>query len=143
MMNIGVNAGAIGGHLVGWRHRDSWPQTLTRFENVVETARLAEKGELDLIFFADGNGVRDMSRPKLFAANAPTSRPAVFEPVTLFSAVAQVVPNVGFVATGTTTYEEPFLLARKFASLDLLSQGRAAWNLVTTSSPEDALNFSK
>ncbi len=142
MMNIGVNASAVGGHLVGWRHRDSWSPSVAKLENVILTARLAEQGKLDLIFLADGNGVRNMKAPTLFSSNSPTARPAVFEPVTLFSAVAQLVPNIGFVATATTTYEEPYTVARKFASLDLLSGGRGAWNLVTTSSPNDSQNFS-
>lgn len=143
MMNIGVNASAIGGHLGGWRHKDSWFPSVTRLDNVILTAKLAEQGKLDLIFLADGNGVRNLERPDLLAANSPTDRPAVFEPTTLFAAVSQHVNNVGFVATATTTYEEPYLLARKFASLDLISGGRCAWNLVTTSSQDDALNFSR
>src|SRR5262245_30687040 len=56
MMNIGTNASAVGGHLVGWRHRDSWHPSVTQLENVVLTARIAERGKLDLIFLADGNG---------------------------------------------------------------------------------------
>jgi alkanesulfonate monooxygenase len=82
-----------------------------------------------------------MDKPTLFAANSPSDRPAVFEPVTLFAALAQHTKNIGFVATATTTYEEPFTIARKFASLDHLSGGRAAWNLVTTQYIEDAKNF--
>lgn len=142
-MNIGVNASAIGGHLVGWRHKDSWSPSVARLENVVLTARLAEQGKLDFIFLADGNGVRNMHSHIFFSSNSPTARPAVFEPVTLYSAVAQLVPNIGFVATATTTYEEPYTVARKFASLDLLSGGRSAWNLVTTSSASDSQNFSR
>jgi N-acetyl-S-(2-succino)cysteine monooxygenase len=143
MLSIGVNAGAVGGHLVGWRHRKAWSPSMGRLENVLLTARLAEQAKLDLIFLADGNGVRHLDRPQLLSSNSPTARPAVFEPVTLFSAVSQLVPNVGFVATATTTYEEPYLVARKFASLDQLSGGRCAWNLVTTSNAEDAKNFSR
>jgi len=143
MMNIGVNVGALGGHLAGWRHRDSWHPTLMRLDNVILAATLAERGKLDMIFLADGNGVRQMDKPDLFAANSPSNRPAVFEPVTLFAAVSQHTSHVGFVATATTTYEEPFTLARKFASLDHISGGRCGWNLVTTSYPEDARNFSK
>jgi alkanesulfonate monooxygenase len=63
--------------------------------------------------------------------------------VTLLSVIATVTKHVGLVATATTTYEEPFLVARKFASLDHISGGRAAWNLVTTSNAEDSLNFSQ
>ena len=142
MMILGVNAGALGGHLGGWRHRDAFPTSAMQLRNVIEVAQIAESGKMDMIFLADGNGVRGMDKPALFAANSPSDRPAVFEPVTLFSAVAQHTRHIGFVATATATYEEPFTIARKFASLDHLSGGRAAWNVVTTSYAEDALNFS-
>ena len=111
--------------------------------NVIETAQLAEQGKFDLMFLADGNGVRQMDKPTLFAANSPSDRPVVFEPVTLFSALSQHTRHIGFVATATTTYEEPFTIARKFASLDHLSGGRAGWNLVTTQYAEDARNFGR
>ena len=97
----------------------------------------------DMMFLADGNGVRQMDKPALFAANSPSDRPAVFEPVTLFAALAQHTKRIGLVATTTTTYEEPFTIARKFASLDHLSAGRAGWNLVTTQYVEDAKNFGR
>jgi alkanesulfonate monooxygenase len=84
-----------------------------------------------------------MDKPALFAANSPSDRPTVFEPVTLFSALSQHTSHIGFVATATTSYDPPFLLARKFASLDHLSGGRAAWNLVTTQYVEDAKNFGR
>ena len=142
VMILGVNAGALGGHLGGWRHRDAFPTSAMQLRNVIEVAQIAESGKMDMIFLADGNGVRGMDKPALFAANSPTDRPAVFEPVTLFAAVAQHTQHIGFVATATTTYEEPYTIARKFASLDHLSGGRAAWNVVTTSNAEDALNFS-
>jgi FMN-dependent oxidoreductase (nitrilotriacetate monooxygenase family) len=141
MIVLGVNGGVLGGHLGGWRHRDSFPTTTMQLRHMIEIAKLAEYGKLDLMFLADGNGVRQMDKPALFAANSPSDRPAVFEPVTLFSALAQHTNHIGFVATATTTYEEPFTIARKFASLDHLSGGRAAWNLVTTQYVEDAKNF--
>ena len=84
-----------------------------------------------------------MDKPALFAANSPSDRPAVFEPITLLTAVAQHTKYIGLLATATTTYDEPYSLARRFASLDHLSKGRACWNIVTTSYPEDALNFSR
>jgi len=143
MMVLGLNAGPIGGHLAGWRHRDAYPQTAMRLDNAIEVAKLAERGKFDLMFLADGNGVRQMDKPTLFAANSPSDRPVVFEPVTLFSALSQHTKHLGFVATATTTYEEPFTIARKFASLDHLSGGRAGWNLVTTQYTEDAKNFSR
>ncbi len=142
MMILGLNAGSLGGHLGGWRHADAWPRTAMQLDCLIETAKLAEQGCLDLIFLADGNGVRQMDKPALFAANSPSDRPSVFEPLTLYAALSQHTKHIGFVATATTTYEEPFTIARKVASLDHISGGRAAWNLVTTSYAEDALNFS-
>ncbi len=142
MMILGLNAGAIGSHLGGWRHPEAWPKTAMQLGNLIETTKLAERGKLDMIFLADGNGVRQMDKPALFAANSPSDRPSVFEPLTLYAALSQHTSHIGFVATATTTYEEPFLIARKVASLDHISGGRAGWNLVTTSYAEDALNFS-
>lgn len=143
MMVLGFTGGALGGHLGGWRHRDSFPTTTMHLQCMVEMAQIAERGGLDMMFLADGNGVRQMDKPALFAANSPSDRPAVFEPVTLFAALAQHTSRIGLVATATTTYEEPFSIARKFASLDHLSGGRAGWNLVTTQYVEDAKNFGR
>lgn len=143
MMILGFTGGALGGHLGGWRHRDSFPTTTMQLQCMVEMAQIAESGGIDMMFLADGNGVRQMDRPELFAANSPSDRPAVFEPVTLFAAVAQHTKHIGLVATTTTTYEEPFSIARKFASLDHLSAGRAGWNLVTTQYVEDSKNFGR
>ena len=143
MMVLGFTGGALGGHLGGWRHRDSFPTTTMQLNCMVEMAQIAERGQLDMMFLADGNGVRQMDKPALFAANSPSDRPAVFEPVTLFAALAQHTTRLGLVATATTTYEEPFSIARKFASLDHLSGGRAGWNLVTTQYVEDAKNFGR
>jgi alkanesulfonate monooxygenase len=95
-----------------------------------------------MLFLADGNSVR-MDEPDVLAAGGLLSRPAVFEPVTLLSAIAQHTEKIGLLATATTTYEQPYTLARKFASLDHLSNGRACWNIVTTSNAGDAFNFSR
>ena len=84
MMVLGMNAGPLGGHLGGWRHRDAFPTTAMQLKNAIEVAKLAERGKFDLLFLADGNGVRQMDKPELFAANSPSDRPSVFEPVTLF-----------------------------------------------------------
>ena len=89
MMILGLNAGAIGAHLAGWRHAEAFPSTAMQLQNTIEVAKLAERGKLDLLFLADGNGVRQMDKPALFAANSPSDRPAVFEPVTLFAALSQ------------------------------------------------------
>ena len=125
MMVLGFTGGALGGHLGGWRHRNLFPTTSMQLQCMIEMAQIAERGGIDMMFLADGNGVRQMDKPTLFAANSPSDPPAVFEPVTLFSAVAQHTSRIGLVATATTSYEEPFTIARKFASLDHLSGGRA------------------
>jgi FMN-dependent oxidoreductase (nitrilotriacetate monooxygenase family) len=143
MMNLMTGLLGLGGHLGGWRHRDSWGDHVMNLDHAIQTAQLAEQGKFDLLFLADGNAVRQMDKPALFAANSPSDRPAVFEPITLLAAVAQYTRHIGLLATATTTYDEPYSLARRFASLDHLSGGRACWNIVTTSYPDDSLNFSR
>jgi FMN-dependent oxidoreductase (nitrilotriacetate monooxygenase family) len=143
MMNLMTGILGLGHHLGGWRHKDSWPSTVMNIENAIWIGKEAERGKLDLLFIADGNAVRQMDKPKLFAANSPSDRPAVFEPVTMLSAVSMFTKHIGLLATATTTYEEPYLLARKFASLDHISKGRACWNIVTTSYPGDSVNFGR
>ena len=140
-MNLITIPNAVGGHLGGWRHRDAFENSVMNLDAVVELAQIAERGKLDAVFLADGNGVRDMDRPALFAANFPSARPAGFEPATVLSAVSMVAKRIGVVATATTTYDEPYAVARRFASLDQISKGRAGWNLVTGSNAGDALNF--
>jgi FMN-dependent oxidoreductase (nitrilotriacetate monooxygenase family) len=141
MMNLITVPNATGGAVGGWRHPAAWNNTVMNLEHMISIAQTAERGKFDCIFFADGNGVRQLDRPELFAALTPTDRPAGFEPVTLLSALAMHTSNIGLVSTATTTYESPYLLSRKFASLDHLSGGRAGWNIVTTSTPEDSKNF--
>ncbi|MGE0700903.1 MAG: NtaA/DmoA family FMN-dependent monooxygenase [Hyphomicrobiaceae bacterium] len=141
-MILAANANAQGSHVGEWRHADAWEKPAANIANAVRLAKIAEAGKMDLLFLADGNGVRHMDKSDLFAATSPSDRPGVFEPVTLLSALAMVTRHIGLVATTTTTYDEPFHVARRFASLDHISGGRAGWNLVTTSNPGDALNFS-
>ncbi len=143
MLHLVTLAIPMGAHLGGWRHQDAFDDSVCNLEAGVEVAQLAERGKFDLLFLADGNGVRALDNPGLLAANAPNNRPGWFEPVTYFSAIAMKTSNIGLVATATTTFEEPYLLARKFASLDRISKGRAGWNIVTTSSAEDAFNFGR
>ena len=140
-MILAANANAQGSHVGEWRHPDAWDRPAANIANAVRLARIAEAGRFDLLFLADGNGVRNMDKPDLFAATSPSDRPGVLEPVTLLSALAMVTTHIGLVATATTTYDEPYHVARRFASLDHISGGRAGWNLVTTSNPGDALNF--
>jgi N-acetyl-S-(2-succino)cysteine monooxygenase len=142
MMNLLTIPSVVGNSVGAWRHPDAWRNTVMSFERINELAQIAERGKLDAIFLADGNGVRQLDNLELLAATSPSDRPAVFEPLTLLSALATQTKHVGLIATSTTTYDEPYAVARRFASLDHLSNGRAGWNVVTTSAPDDALNFS-
>ncbi len=125
-----------GQHIAAWRHPDSPADGATSFAFHLELAKEAERGLFDAYFLADslaiafGGGIE--------GGNAKV---AGFEPVTLFSALAPLTKNIGFIATASTTYEEPYNTARKFASLDLISDGRAGWNVVTTATESAAHNF--
>ena len=143
MLSLITGLHSVGNHPAGWRHPDAWTDTCMNIEHVIETAKTAERGLFDMLFISDGNGVQQMDWPELFEANCLTSKPAVFEPVTVLSAIAMHTRHIGLLATATTTYEEPFSLARKFASLDHISKGRACWNVVTSSNALDSLNFGK
>lgn len=126
-----------GHHVAAWRHPKA--QTGVELKDYVELARIAEAAKFDTVFLADGVGVRlrNLEAASRRAHNGVTP----FEPITLLSALAAVTQNIGLVATASTTFSDPFNLARQFASLDRLSGGRAGWNLVTSSDPEAALNF--
>jgi len=141
MMHLITMPVLTGGHLGGWRYPDAWTDTVMNFQKVLEYAKMCERAKFDLIFFADGHSVRHMDKPELFSALTPSDRPAGFEPVTLLTAIAQHTSRIGLVATANTTYEEPYLVARKFGSLDHLSRGRGGWNVVTGSTPGDSVNF--
>ena len=75
MMNLVTIPNLVGGHLGGWRHKDAFDKPVMNLEGFIEMAEIAERGKLDAVFLADGNGVRDMDRPALFAANHPSARP--------------------------------------------------------------------
>ncbi|MBO6783008.1 MAG: LLM class flavin-dependent oxidoreductase [Alphaproteobacteria bacterium] len=143
MLNLITGLHAVGNHPAGWRHPKAWSDTVMNLEHGIEVAKTAERGLFDMLFISDGSGVPSMEWPELFEANCVTVKPAVFEPVTYLTALAMHTRDIGLLATATTTYEEPFTLARKFASLDHLSKGRACWNVVTGSNALDSLNFGK
>ena len=121
-----------GHHEAAWRYHGSRPDRLLDIGLYQELARRAEAAKLDAVFLADGpslpDNVRYASRFRL-------------EPFTWLAAVAAVTSRIGLIATASTTYTEPYNLARLFASLDHLSRGRAGWNIVTTGAPQAAGNF--
>ena len=122
----------VGHHEVAWRLPESDVRANTDIAHFQNLARIAERGLLDSVFFADV--------PAL--ASSPARRPAeTLDPVVCLAAMAAVTDRIGLIATASTTFEEPYSLARKFASLDAVSQGRAGWNVVTTASPDVGPNF--
>lgn len=130
-MHLGVFSVGPGNHVAGWRMEGSFTSS-EDFSAFLHIAETAERGKLDFVFIADG------------LASAPGDHPgsiARFEPFTLMSALAARTSRVGLIGTGSSTYTEPYNLARLVASLDHLSGGRAGWNVVTTSTPQAAANF--
>ena len=125
-----------GQHIAAWRHPDQPVDGATSFEFHKELAQTAERGLFDAYFLADGLAIAFGG-----GIEGGNAKVAGFEPVTLFAALAPLTTHLGFIATASTTYEEPYNLARKFASLDLLSNGRAGWNVVTTATESAAHNF--
>ena len=141
-MRIGMSLRGHGYHLAAWRHPDVPADASVRIDHYVRTAQAAERGKCDLIFFADGLGIRERDVPR--GALARQGRDIIdLDPLTLLPALAMVTTHIGLVATASTTYNEPYHVARKFASLDLLSQGRAGWNVVTSWSEAEAYNFNR
>jgi N-acetyl-S-(2-succino)cysteine monooxygenase len=137
-MNLGAFFMLPGHHAAAWRHPESQTDDILSFDLYRKLAETAERGKFDMIFFADGYAVHD--RDGIGIEQTVNVRP---DPVTLLSALAVATKHIGLVATASTTYNEPFHLARKFATIDHLSNGRAGWNVVTSSSEQEALNFSK
>jgi FMN-dependent oxidoreductase (nitrilotriacetate monooxygenase family) len=140
MMHLGAFVHETGQHVAAWRHPGAHYHSGVRFADMVETAELAERGKMDFLFLADSAAVDLEGSPD---ARGRMGKVVKFEPMTILSALAAVTRNLGFVATSTTTFNEPYTLARQFASLDAISGGRGGWNLVTSNNEQDALNYSR
>jgi alkanesulfonate monooxygenase len=124
-------------HTGAWRYPGAWPDMNFNLAHIKESIQKLEKAKFDAFFMADHMAVLNMPIDALKRSHTNTS----FEPFTLLSALSQVTERIGLVATGSTTFDTPYHVARRFASLDYLSGGRAGWNIVTTSNPDAALNF--
>jgi FMN-dependent oxidoreductase (nitrilotriacetate monooxygenase family) len=121
-----------GHHEASWRLPESDPHAHVDLAHHVRLARIAERGTFDSLFLADG--------PQLW--NSVGQRPSgALEPLTLLTALATATEHIGLIATASTSYNSPYNLARRFASLDIVSGGRAGWNIVTTAGREAARNF--
>ena len=135
-LRLGAFLPGAGQHVAAWRHPQAQSNGALNFEHYKQIAQTAERGKFDAFFLADGLALQQRR-----GAEGRTAFGGDFEPVTLFSALSAVTEKIGFIATASTTYEDPYILARKFASLDHISGGRAGWNVVTTGSSETAGNF--
>ena len=136
-MKLGMFYWHCGHHISAWRHPDGVADSGSNLEHIVELARLAEEGLFDMFFMADSvtfwrADLEGMSRD---------SHCAWIEPFTLMAALAQHTTRLGLVCTATSTYDQPYLLARRFAALDIISAGRSGWNLVTSANPKEARGF--
>lgn len=138
-IKLGVSMAGLGYHPAAWRHPQTPADGNMRLEHFVGMAQMAERGLFDMVFLADGVGVRNYDEPA--GALQRQSNNVHFEPMTLLSALAMVTRHVGLVATASTTWNEPYHVARKFASLDHISGGRAGWNVVTSHTEMEAWNF--
>lgn len=129
----------IGIHTAWWRYPGGFPDANFNLDHLVRFARTLEAAKFDAFFMADHLAVMNMPMEALKRSATVTS----FDPLTLLPALAMVTERIGLIATASTTYNEPYHVARKFASLDHISGGRAGWNLVTSSSEYEALNFNR
>ncbi|GAK72704.1 putative FMNH2-dependent monooxygenase [Agrobacterium rubi TR3 = NBRC 13261] len=124
-------------HTGAWRYPGAYADANFNFSHVRSFAQKLEQAKFDAFFMADHLAVLNMPVEALRRSHTVTS----FEPFTLLSALAVVTDKIGLAATASTTFDEPYHVARRFASLDHISGGRAAWNIVTTSNPDAARNF--
>ncbi|OAB42787.1 LLM class flavin-dependent oxidoreductase [Paenibacillus glacialis] len=133
-LKLGAIIHGVGGNPAAWRHPDVPSDASVNFNYYKEQALTAEVGKFDLVFIADGLYITEKSIPHFLNR---------FEPITILSALGAVTSNIGLVGTLSTSYSEPFTVARQFSSLDHISGGRAGWNLVTSPLEGSAKNYSK
>ncbi len=136
-LHLGAFMRPVGIHTAWWRYPGAHPDANFNFTDLKRFARTLERGRFDAFFMADHLALLNMPMEALKRSATVTS----FDPLTLLPALAAVTERIGLIATASTTYNEPFHIARKFASLDHISGGRAGWNVVTTSNPDASLNF--
>jgi len=136
-LHLGAFMRPVSLHTGAWRYPGAYPDANFNFKHLKEFALKLEAAKFDAFFMADHLAVLNMPVEALKRSQTVTS----FEPFTLLSALAAVTDRIGLVATASTTFDEPYHVARRFASLDHISAGRAGWNIVTTANPDAALNF--
>ncbi|MEK8129914.1 LLM class flavin-dependent oxidoreductase [Paenibacillus filicis] len=133
-LRLGAGLTGVGTSNAAWRRPQAKINASVDIDHYISQARKAEEGKFDLLFVADGLFINEKSLPHFLNR---------FEPLTILSALAAVTSHVGLVATISTSYSEPFTIARQLASLDHISKGRAGWNIVTSPLEGSALNYGK
>ncbi|MBA2938639.1 LLM class flavin-dependent oxidoreductase [Paenibacillus sp. CGMCC 1.16610] len=133
-IKLGAILHGVGGNISGWRHPDAITDASVNFELYKKWTLKAEEGKFDFVFIADGLYITEKSIPHFLNR---------FEPITILSALAGISSKIGLVGTLSTSYSEPFTVARQFGSLDVISGGRAGWNVVTSPLEGSALNYGK
>jgi FMN-dependent oxidoreductase (nitrilotriacetate monooxygenase family) len=136
-LRLGAFMRPVSIHTAWWRYPGAFPDANFNFGHLKRFAQTLERGRFDAFFMADHLAVLNMPMAALKRSATTTS----FDPLTLLPALAMVTERLGLIATASTTYNDPFHIARKFASLDHISGGRAGWNLVTSGNPDEAMNF--
>ncbi|USK71318.1 LLM class flavin-dependent oxidoreductase [Peribacillus asahii] len=134
-MKLGAFFHLPGHHVASWRYPSTAANRILDLDYLTELAQTAERGKFDMIFFADVFGQTPSERLATSALK--------LDPLIILSALTAVTKNIGLTATLTTTYNEPFQVARKFSAIDHLSKGRAAWNVVTSGNEKESLLFGK
>ncbi len=136
-LRLGAFMRPISIHTAAWRYPGAYPDANFNFAHIQHFAQTLERGKFDAFFMADHLAVLNMPIDALKRSATTTS----FDPLTLLPALAVTTRHLGLIATASTTYNEPYHVARKFASLDHISSGRAGWNIVTSGNPTESLNF--
>jgi FMN-dependent oxidoreductase (nitrilotriacetate monooxygenase family) len=136
-LRLGAFMRPVGIHTAWWRYPGAYPDANFNLKHLIRFAQKLEQGRFDAWFMADHLAVLNMPMAALKRSATVTS----FDPLTLLPVLAMCTEHLGLIATASTTFEPPYVIARRFASLDHISGGRAGWNLVTTSNPDAALNF--
>ena len=139
-MALGVFFNHTGHHVASWRHPGACIDAGVNLKHYIELAQTAERAKFHFLFFADWLAVREASNTALSRSAQYTAH---FEPLTLLGALSAVTEHIGLICTCTTSYNEPFHIARKIASLDHMSGGRMGWNVVTSSFKAEAYNFGR
>lgn len=138
-LHLGAFMRPVGIHTAWWRMPSAYADANFNLAHLTRFIQTLERGCFDAFFMADHLAVLNMSMDALKRSATATS----FEPLTLLSALAMVTERIGLIATASTTFDEPYHIARRFASIDHISNGRAGWNIVTTANPDAALNFGR